>query len=133
MKLNYTSNLKLKKISSKKLLIKKKIFQNKRLLLWFLIINIIYPNFLISCKFLYKPIKFKKFNILRAPYKNKIAQNSYMHLKYNFSIYFYFPVKTELSNFFFNLLKFLFKNSYFGTNISFENSCNFFKMYKLQI
>lgn len=90
-----------------------------------------YPKSLIFFKFLFKPIKLKKFNILRAPYKNKLAQNSYAQQQYKFSIYFY-SLKSLNKLKYFNFLKNLFKKSFLGTNISFEQSVVFFFKYKLQ-
>ena len=39
---------------------------------------------------IFKKKKIKKFNILRAPYKNKIAQNSYTWSRYPYSVFLFF-------------------------------------------
>lgn len=46
--------------------------------------------------FLFKRKKRKKFNILRAPYKNKIAQNSYTWSRYPYSVFLFFKDKAAL-------------------------------------
>jgi len=45
---------------------------------------------------IFKKKKKKKFNILRAPYKNKIAQNSYMWSRYPYSVFLFFRSRGSL-------------------------------------
>jgi hypothetical protein len=117
----------------KKAIARPRILFNRRFIIFFYLFNLTVGNNTVFYKVLRKKKKFKKFNILRAPYKNKIAQNSYAFYKYNYSIYF------ETKNiFFFNKLMFLyiqklFKSGLLGSNINFVKSINIFKRYKLEI
>lgn len=75
---------------------------------------------MISLKFFIKPKKSKIFNILRAPYKNKIAQNSFKWSRYYYSVILLFKNKKyfnecELINYFNLLLK---STNLLSTNIS---------------
>lgn len=77
--LNFISNIRIKSIFSITKLNKSNFLFSRRILAFFLLFNFLYKDKnIISLKIFIKPKKLKKFNILRAPYKNKIAQNSFM-------------------------------------------------------
>lgn len=70
---------------------KSNILFSRRVLAFFLLFNYIFKsNALALITFFIKPKKIKKFNILRAPYKNKIAQNAFTWSRYYYSITFFF-------------------------------------------
>ena len=97
----------------------KTLYAKRILALLFILKNILGYTTKYKVKFFLKKKKKKSFNILRAPYKNKIAQNSYTWSRYYFSIIFVFydnlfiDDEQKLQN----LLMFWF-NSLFSTNIS---------------
>jgi len=117
IKLNYVSNIKLKNIYTIEKFDKNNTLFNKRIFFFFFLFmyinkkqSIIFNEII----FLHKPKKKKKFNILRAPYKNKMAQNSYTWSRYNFSI-----ILILFSNNIF--LKDFYNNSFFMFNVFFKN------------
>jgi len=87
---------------------------------------------LCTYRILYKPNRKVKFNILRAPYKNKIAQNSYAEYRYNYVVYFV-TQNVEYDPAIFEFLIKMFKCGLLGTNINFIKSMTIIKNYKLQI
>lgn len=97
----------------------KTLYAKRILALLFILKNILGYTTKYKVKFFFRKKKKKSFNILRAPYKNKIAQNSYTWSRYYFSIIFVFydnlfiDDEQKLQN----LLMFWF-NSLFSTNIS---------------
>jgi len=89
--LNFVSNVRVRSIFSIYKLGKSNILFSRRVLAFFLLFNYIFKNNTItSITFFIKPEKIKKFNILRAPYKNKIAQNAFTWSRYYYSITFFF-------------------------------------------
>ena len=81
----------------------------------------------------YKPSRHKKFNILRAPYKNKIAQNSYAYYRYNYNVYLKTENKLIITKNFLKICFFFFKNGLLSTNVNFIKCAEFSKFYKLKI
>lgn len=87
---NYVSNVKVKKPDNLVTVEANKTLYAKRILaLLFILKNILGYTTKYKVKFFFRKKK-KSFNILRAPYKNKIAQNSYTWSRYYFSIIFVF-------------------------------------------
>jgi hypothetical protein len=132
LKINYVSNIKLRTANLNKPVKAPRILYSRRFVLFFFFFNLLHENKVVYIV-LYKPISFQKFNILRAPYKNKIAQNSYAYYRYNYSIYFEMSTKASVNlNFILFLRKYL-KIGQLGTNVSIVKSATFCKFYKLQI
>jgi hypothetical protein len=127
------SNIKFKKPLLAKATTRSRILFNRRFIIFFHLFNLATKNNFVFYKILYKPVKFRKFNILRAPYKNKIAQNSYAFYRYNYSIFFKTENKVILDKSVYNFLVKLFRRGLLGTNINFIKSVNVYKQYKLQI
>ena len=97
-KINYVSNIKLQNFALYSRLNKTSMLFNKRLFYFLFFIHYAYKDTLFFFKkiiYFCKPKKIKKFTILRAPYKNKIAQNSYTYCRYFFSL----TIKCALNNF----------------------------------
>jgi hypothetical protein len=133
LKINYVSNIKFKKPLFQKAVAKPRILFNRRFIIFFHLFNLSTGNNLIFYEILHKPTKFRKFNILRAPYKNKIAQNSYAFYKYQYSLFFKTKQKVLFNKIFFFYIIQLFKRGLLGTNINFVKSINISKYYQLQI
>lgn len=119
--LNFISNIRIKSILSITKLNKSNFLFSRRILAFFLLFSFLYKDKnIISLKIFVKPKKLKKFNILRAPYKNKIAQNSFMWNRYYYSIIFLFKNEQYFSSCdlidYFNIL--IKSNHLLSTNIS---------------
>ena len=71
-------------------------FNLKTFIYFLLIINYFFKN---SFKIKFKKKKFNKFTILKAPYKNKLAQRHYFISRYYFSINFFFNQNLNNKNF----------------------------------
>lgn len=117
---NYVSNVKLKRPNEFIIEDKTKTLYAKRVIvLLFLLKGALGYSTKYKLNFFFLKKKRKSFNILRAPYKNKIAQNSYMWSRYYFSIIFKFydnfPIVNE-ERLHKNLT--LWFDSLFATNIS---------------
>jgi hypothetical protein len=133
VKINYISNIKIKKPLFQKTTAKSKILFNRRFIVFLHLFQYLFEDNYIDHSIIYKPTKFRKFNVLRAPYKNKRAQNAYCFYKYKFAVYFKIANKVYRSNNVYVLLLKLFRLGAFSTNISIVSSIVFFKYYKLKI
>ena len=133
IKINYVSNIKFKQLELKKPLAKQQILFNRRFMLFFFLYDLHFTNSKIIFTVQYKPSRYKKFNILRAPYKNKIAQNSYAYYRYSYNVYLKTENKLLVSSHFFKICLHFFKNGFLSTNVNFIKCTEFSKFYKLKI
>ena len=102
-------------------------------MLFFFLYDLHFIDSKIIFKVQYKPSRHKKFNILRAPYKNKIAQNSYAYYRYNYNVYLKTENKLIITKNFLKICFFFFKNGLLSTNVNFIKCAEFSKFYKLKI
>ena len=123
LKINCVSNLKLQNFDLYSRLNKTKIVFNKRLFYFLFFVHYVYKDtFFFFKKIIYfcKPKKVKKFNILRAPYKNKLAQNSYTYSRYFFSLTLKFSLNRIAKDNYISFVKFICPMTVttFSTNIN---------------
>ena len=87
------------------------LIQIKSFIYFMLLLNFLFNN---KFKIIFKKNKFNKFTILKAPYKNKMAQRRYFINKFFFKIILNFDIKKNFNFFFyqnfFNLGSFFFYN-----------------------
>lgn len=102
-------------------------------MLFFFLYDLNFSGSSLIFKVQYKPSRHKKFNILRAPYKNKIAQNSYAYYRYNFNVYLKTSNKLVFTKDFYNICIKLFQSGFLATNVNFIKCVDLSKFYKLKI
>ena len=102
-------------------------------MLFFFLYDLHFNGKKIKCNILYKPSRHRKFNIIRAPYKNKIAQNSYAYSRYSYCVFLKTADKVVLTKAFFELCVKLFTGGFLSTNVNFAKCISFSKYYKLKI
>lgn len=133
IKIHYISNIKYKRLEFKKPLPKQQILFNRRFMLFFFLYDLHFTGSKLIFKVQYKPSRHKKFNILRAPYKNKIAQNSYAYYRYSYNVYLNIEDNISITKNFFKICLKLFNAGFLSTNINFVKCADFSKFYKLKI